>query len=155
MSNEPFNPYASPAHVPGDFTISTDAHRAKLREIAEAQVFLMQILLVAVIVGFAILWTPTYIPRYIDQLPLIVYACVQLLLSALQAYAMFRLGKAIYSKGAAIGMAIASFIPCLVGLLFMLIANQTATARLNRGGIKVGFLGADLKQFNRFAVPQD
>lgn len=147
MSQEPFNPYASPAHVPGDFTISTEAHRAKLREIAEAQVFLMQILLVAIIGGLAIQFAPGYLPENLRRFALFVGLSVQLIFSALQSFAMFRLGKAVYSMVGAIGMAVVSFIPCL-GLLFMLIANQTATKLLTRDGIKVGFMGADLKQFD-------
>jgi hypothetical protein len=143
MSNEQFNPYASPAHVPEDFAFSTDAQRAKLREIAEAQVFLMQILLAAIIGGII----ARSISGMADGLGLFAAIAIQLVLSALQSFAMFRMGKAVYSTGAAIGLAIITFVPCL-GLLFMLIVNQTATKRLNRDGIKVGFMGANLKQFD-------
>lgn len=144
MSNDQFNPYASPAPVPTDFAFSTDAHRAKLREIAEAQVFLMQILLTAIIGGLV----ARGIYGLADGLGQFAAIAIQLLLSALQSFAMFKMGKAVYSTGAAIGLAIITFVPCL-GLLFMLVVNQTATKRLNRDGIKVGFMGANLKQFDR------
>ncbi|WP_254510856.1 hypothetical protein [Anatilimnocola floriformis] len=145
MSQGPVNPYASPP-PDNSFQINTSVghDRAKLREIATAQVFLMQVLLAAIVGGILARVIATYAQGNI----VIIAAAVvlQLAISVLQSFAMFRLGKSLYSIGGAIGMAIISFVPCL-GLLFMLIANQTATGKLNRAGIKVGFLGADLRQF--------
>jgi hypothetical protein len=142
MSQDPSNPFASPVYVSEMPKVSDAAHKAKLYEIAKAQNFLIMVVLAGLIVGIGGQMIMSQ-----DSLPmtLVVFAA-QLVISVFQSIAMFRMGKTVYSLGSAIALAVVSFIPC-IGLVCMLIVNNTATKRLTSGGIRVGFMGSDLKQF--------
>lgn len=144
MSIDPQNPYASPIAINTHPQLADEGFLANLLEIAKAQIFLIQILLVGIVWGILV---QVFGNRF-GILGLFISVGLQLVVSGLQAFAMFRMGKTVYSTTSAILLAIVSFIPCL-GLICMLFVNQAATKKLTEGGIKVGFLGADLKQFNR------
>ncbi|WP_425615418.1 hypothetical protein NA78x_005337 [Anatilimnocola sp. NA78] len=143
MSQEPINPFASPVAV-NEFPQLSDAnHRAKLYEIAKAQNFLIMVVLAGLIVGIS----GQLLPNMIDRRLVWLFVVLQLIVSVFQSVAMFRMGKTVYSMGSAIALAVVSFIPC-IGLVCMLIVNSSATKKLTASGIKVGFMGADLKQFD-------
>lgn len=147
MSNEPFNPYASPAIV--EESIRPEAENRRLYEIAKAQRFLVLIIGVGMLTGilFQVLLQFERADRPWFNLALFSGVGVQLVVSVLQSVAMFRMGKTVHNLFQAVGLAIFSFIPC-IGLIVMLIINNQATTALQAGGIKVGFLGADLSQFD-------
>ncbi|QDU30699.1 hypothetical protein ETAA8_58470 [Anatilimnocola aggregata] len=142
MSQEPFNPYASPVSVEEFPKLSDASHRARLLEIAKAQRFLIYVLLTGLLFGVL----ARFISGLGESFGVYIILGFQLVISVLQSVAMYGLGKRVYGSASAIGLALVSFVPC-VGLLFMLMANGAATKKLTAGGIKVGFMGADLKQF--------
>jgi hypothetical protein len=60
---------------------------------------------------------------------------------------VFLLAINLYGKGVGIFMGILTLIP-FVGLFVLLVVNGQATRLLKAHGLKVGLLGADMKQFN-------
>lgn len=142
MSQEPMNPFASPVAVNEFPQLSDASHRAKLFEIAKAQNFLIMVVLAGLLVGIS----GQVISSMGEPMLIWVVIALQLVVSVFQSVAMFRMGKTVYSMGSAVALAIVSFVPC-IGLICMLIVNSSATKKLTASGIKVGFMGSDLKQF--------
>jgi hypothetical protein len=58
------------------------------------------------------------------------------------------LATEVYNVAIGVVLGLFSFFPCL-GLLILLMVNQKSTKTLQANGVRVGFLGADLSQFNR------
>jgi hypothetical protein len=73
----------------------------------------------------------------------LVAACLQLLISVTSVVFVVLLAKTVYSVVAAVVYALLAFVPC-VGLIALFVINQKATSVLQKGGLKVGLLGADL-----------
>lgn len=147
MSLEPnnpqlINPYAAPQAAIDPLPV--EAANRRLYEIAKAQIFLIQVLLFAICATVAM---QVFRAPIVQHLTPWFFVVVQLILSALQSFAMFRMGRTVHNMFQAVGLAIFSFVPC-IGMLLMLLVNGQATAALRSGGIKVGFLGANLEQFD-------
>lgn len=59
---------------------------------------------------------------------------------------LFMLAITLYGTGTGVVLGILTLIPC-VGLIILLVVNNNATNTLSRHGIKVGLMGANLRQF--------
>ena len=75
----------------------------------------------------------------------LVATCLQVLVSLASVVFVVLLAKTVYNVVAAVVYAVLAFIPC-VGLIALLVINQKATSVLQKAGLKVGLLGADLSQ---------
>jgi hypothetical protein len=123
---------------PSQLNYATPAEgRSDLRQIAVRQRAIMY----CILAELAMIALQIALPS-----PLNLLAVLGLVAAAITAAVFaFMLSMAIYSTAVGIIMGILSLIPYL-GLLFLLIINGRATGILRAHNIKVGLMGADLRQ---------
>jgi uncharacterized membrane protein len=113
-------------------------HRKDLREIATRQRAIMYCILGYIV--FAILQFAVPAPFGL------IFTLLAVGSSITGAVFVFMLAIAIYNTGVGVVLGILTLIP-LIGLITLLIVNGKATKLLREHGIKVGLMGANLKQF--------
>jgi hypothetical protein len=108
--------------------------REKLRKIAVRQKILLFCLLAYILCGIAVLATPAEI-KWLPAIPagIAIITCV-----------IFVFLVSIEVDGPVWGTLLAMLTPCF-GLIIMVVVNQRAIGVLNRHGIHVGFMGANLQ----------
>jgi uncharacterized membrane protein len=134
MSDNPFeSPVSDISGSPRDRRGITDDIK-ELKTIAKCQ----RTILYCILANIACLIVNFVLPvelRLIAAILLIVVAVIS-------AFFLFRLASILYGTVLAIIFVIFSVAPCL-GLLILLMVNGSATAKLQKNGIKVGFLGVN------------
>lgn len=132
MSSE--NPYEAPA---SQEPVTESTNREHLRNVAKAQ----KRVLLAVLAYLAVLAANIFLqamPELRMVLPIAV-VCVFLF----GAVAVYRLAALFRGKVVAVLYVVGMLVPCL-GLLLLLSISQQATTLLQKNGVKVGLLGADV-----------
>ncbi|MGD9720623.1 MAG: hypothetical protein AB7O59_16530 [Pirellulales bacterium] len=135
------NPYQSPATDARAIGVRTGS-RVELYNVARYQRAVLVCLLLQIMVGVASAMVPE------DSAPVVSFVIGMALIAVGLGgvVTVFLLAVNVYETwvGAVVGLL--ALVPCL-GLLVLLAVNAKATSILRRNGIKVGFLGANLAQF--------
>ena len=134
MSQSPYDP---PNFQSFQTTGSPGNSRDKLRRVAKYQRWVLFALLANIsanVLSFATVG---------QELPIrLVAIAIGLGVALLAVASIFLLAKELINTGIAVLCGILMFIPC-ISLITLLVINQKATAFLQAGGIKVGFMGVN------------
>lgn len=143
MSN-PSNPFQSPQSVDAPFLAPRPGDNARLRRIAERQRLMLFAILANIGANVAAMAARNLEPLMAIGLLVAIFAVL-----AFTIVAAVRLAIEVY-ESTAIGIlcGVLVLFPC-IGLITLLVVNQKATGELQRAGIKVGFMGANMSQFPR------
>jgi hypothetical protein len=114
--------------------------RSELRSIAMYQRGIMACILLYICTVVIAMALP-------GQMPLLRLAVV-LVTGLISTVLVFLLSVQLFGAGLGVLFGFLTLIPC-VGLITLLVINGQATGTLRRHGYHVGFLGADLSQFDR------
>src|SRR5262249_6099838 len=116
-----------------------DLSKADLKSVAQYQKVILICILVYILAAFGQVAVP-------DTLRLFLLLGM-IAVSIVATVFVFMLSVKIFETATGVIFAILTLIPC-VGLIMLLIINGKATSTLKANGYNVGFLGADLSQFN-------
>ncbi len=141
------NPYQPPAYVPPVVTGLKKNSPENLQKVAFCQrgvMLCLAVYLLATVAAPLIAVVDTGTSLFLWRGSLVTLVLVDVLVGTLF---VFRLSTLVYGFAAGLVMGLLTLIPCF-GLFLLVLTNGIATATLRRNGIRVGFLGASLRQFS-------
>ncbi len=136
MSNNPFKPPVQTGQPTGN-----DPGKPLRVAIAQRRV------MYALLAGIGLNVSASYLSTLGSAMQ-VVTIFMALVVIGLMAYVMYSLAKELNSDSIAIVYAVLMIVPCL-SLILLVIVSQQATNYLKQFGIKVGLMGANLKQFKK------
>jgi len=118
--------------------------KARLRRIAKYQrAVCVCILLMFAMIGCSFFFNPEAVSTFNGHWTMLLYYLINIV-SLVFTYLLVR---NVYNPTAAAVLAIFMLVPC-VNLIILLVASQKATKVLKAENIKVGFVGANMSQFD-------